>query len=288
MDRKKTRSVISLNLSDKELRVIPQKNNFENGIAKIFSEEPSHLGYKEDVDNLINDIGLKEEDFLYLTISSLEKIVRNKNDTRIITSYLFSMPNLIKLLKGNNESNKTEQDILKDLLNLSRSITYEKYEKNHIIMRLGDIGTTAFIILRGNADVLLKNFKIMGITKYDYLFYLANLIRYNEYGLLNEVINVNYNVFPVEFEDNNNNDIIIENKFKTKTKQRNNTFQNLEELQTNNNDKRDNLYIFKKINTEQGNTKRDSQNQTKIGACFIQIYLISFNISINIIFCYNI
>ena len=264
MNRKKTRSVISLNLSDKELRVIPQKNNFENGIAKIFSKEPSHLGYKEDVDNLINDIGLKEEDFLYLTISSLEKIVRNKNDTRIITSYLFSMPNLIKLLKGNNESNKTEQDILKDLLNLSRSITYEKYEKNHIIMRLGDIGTTAFIILRGNADVLLKNFKIMGITKYDYLFYLANLIRYNEYGLLNEVINVNYNVFPVEFEDNNNNDIIIENKFKTKTKQRNNTFQNLQELQTNNNDKRDNLYIFKKINTEQGNTKRDSQNQTKI------------------------
>ena len=70
------------------------------------------------------------------------------------------MPNLIKLLKGNNESNKTEQDILKDLLNLSRSITYEKYEKNHIIMRLGDIGTTAFIILRGK-NVALPNLFIL-------------------------------------------------------------------------------------------------------------------------------
>jgi len=260
MFRQKTRSVISLNLSDKELRVIPQKNIFETGIAKIFSKEPSHLGYKEDVDNLINDIGLKEEDFLYLAISSLEKIVRNKNDTRIITSYLFSMQNLIKLLKGNNESNKTEQDILKDLLNLSRSITYEKYQKNHIIFRLGDIGTTAYIILRGNVDVLIKNFKIMGITKFDYLFYLANLIRYNEYGLLNEVINVNFNVFPVELEESND---IFENKFKIKTKQRNNTFQNLEEFQSNSNNLKDNLNIFKKINTDQGNPKRTSQNQSK-------------------------
>ena len=268
MNKNKVWSVLSLNNSNKEIRVIPQKNNFEHGISKIFSKPPSHLGYKEDIENLINDISLKEEDFLNLTILSLSKIVRNKNDSRIIASYLFSMPNLIKLLKGNENNNKTEQDILKDLLNLSKSITYEKCEKDHILMKLGDIGTTAYILLKGNADVLLKNFRIMSITKYDYLFYLANLIRYNEYGLLNDVINENFSVFPVELEEEKEINEKIEDNFHSKNKIKNLTFQNLNEQSSNNDinyiyNDNDSLNLFNKINTDQGCIRRNPPNKSK-------------------------
>ena len=258
MKDKRTRSVISENNSTKEIRVIPHKSIFEREITKIFSKGPSHLGYKGDINNLISDIGLNEEDFLYLTILSLGKIVRNKNDTRIITSYLYSMNNLINFLKESNDKNKTDQEILKDLLNLSKTITYEKYDKNHIITRFGEIGTTAYVILRGNIDVLIKNFKVMSITKYDYLYYLANLIRYGEYGLLNEVINENFNVYPLELEDKNEKN---ENKPILVDKRRNNTAKNIEESPVNNT--KDNLNLFQKINTEEGLLKRHSQNKTK-------------------------
>ena len=261
MFKKKIRSVISLNNSSKEIRVIPQKNNFENGISKIFSKEPSHSGYKGDIENLINDIGFKEEDFLNLTIVSLSKIVRNKNDSRIIASYLFSMPNLIKLLKGNDNNNKTEQDILKDLLNLSKSITYEKFERDHILMRLGDIGSTAYILLNGNADVLIKNFRIMSITKYDYLYYLANLIKYSEYGLLNDAINENFSVYPVELEEDKENIVKIDDTFHSRSNVRNLTYQNL--FEKSNKNVRDSLNLFNKTNTEQGSLKKNSINKNK-------------------------
>ena len=252
MKNRRTRSAIYAINQEKEIKVIPQKKTFEKGLEKIFSKEPSHLGYKGDIENLINDIGIKEEDFLYLTILSLSKIVRNNNDTRTISSYLYTMPNLIKFFKGNNDSNKTEQEILKDLINLSKSILYEKYDKNHILMRFGEIGLTAYVLLKGNADVLIKNFKIMSINKYDYLFYLANLIRYNEYGLLNDVINENFNIFPIEFDDDNEyND--------NKHKPRIHTFQNIE----NNNNIQDNQNSLNKINTEQRFLKRNTQNKAK-------------------------
>ena len=41
----------------------------------------------------------------------------------------------------------------------------------------------------------------MNVTKNDYLFYLANLLKYSEYGLLNEAINENFSTFPLEIYD---------------------------------------------------------------------------------------
>ena len=260
MKRKRIRSIFTINLSDKEKKIIPRRNSFEKGLAKIFSKEQTQLSYKEELENLINDLEFSDDNFLYLTILSLAKIIRNDDDSRIIASYLFSMPNFFKFLKGNG-NDKTEQEIFKDLIILSKSITYEKYEKNHIIMRLGEIGTTAYIILKGNTDVLLKNFKIMGVTKYDYLYYLANLIKYNEYGLLNEVINENFKLFPIEIEDDyqNNDDI-----FNINEKTRYYTIENLEKIPTNKNTKENNFIFSNKTNTEQGILQLNSQRNQNI------------------------
>ena len=184
-------------------KITAQKESYEKGLSDIFSSPPSHLGYSYNIESLINELELKNDQLLNYTISSMSKIVRNKNETRIIASYLYLMPNFIKLLKG-QEINKKEEDILKELLNLSQSMSYEKYQQESILMRFGDKGSTAYVILDGKVDVLIKTFKNMYITKNDYLFYLANLLKYSEYGLLNEVINENFLVFPIEIYDSSN------------------------------------------------------------------------------------
>ena len=181
-------------------RINAQRESYESGLSKIFSSPPSHLGYQNDIESLINEIGLKSEELLYFTISSLSRIARNKNEINIIASYLYLMPNIIKLLKG-TDLDKKEQDILKDLLNLSQSMAYEKYQSNSILMKFGDKGSTAYVNLDGQVDVLTKSFKYMNVTKNDYLFYLANLLKYSEYGLLNEAINENFSTFPLEIYD---------------------------------------------------------------------------------------
>lgn len=269
MDKKKPRSVLPYNNRNSSIfspskgnqKLYPQKVLLEQGLSKLFSKEPSHLGYRGDIENLLNDLGITDDEFLLITISCLGKIVRNKKDTNIIASYLCSMPNLIKLIKGRN-IDKTEHEIMKKLLNLSHSITYQKYSANHILMRLGEIGTTAYIILKGSADVLIKNFKVMNINKFGYLFYLATLIRYGEYGLLNEVINTNYNAFPVEVDftenNNNNDDNDINNSLKIiKNKIEN----NFSETNVNNSmNNINNIKFEKRNNTEQG---LNENSQTK-------------------------
>jgi hypothetical protein len=177
-----------------------QRELYENGLTKIFSSPPSHLGYKSDIEALLNEIGLKNDELLYFTILSLSKIARNKDEIDIIASYLYLMPDFIKLLIG-KDVDKKEQDILKDLLNLSQSMAYEKYSSNSILMKFGEKGTTAYVILDGQVDVLIKSSKCMTVTKNDYLFYLATLLKYSEYGLLNEVINENFEVIPLEIYD---------------------------------------------------------------------------------------
>ena len=249
-----------MNNSAKDLKEISKKDLFIIGLKKIFSKEPSTLSYKGDIENLINEIEFREEDFLYLTSSSLLKLDRNKDDVRIIASYLFSMPNLIKLLKGNNIEKK-EQDIMKDLFYLSKCIIHQKFEENNIITRYGEIGTTAYIILKGNANVLLKNFKIMNITKYDYLYYLANLIRYNEYGLLNEAINENFYTFPIDIEESFKNDDI----FKLKENSKNVTIQNKEETSSNKNSMENITLFFNKLDTDQVTLRSSEQkNENKM------------------------
>ena len=192
-----------LKQSNNQSKSNSQKESYEIGLSKIFSSPPSHLGYTYDIESLINELELKNDQLLSYVISSLSKIVRNKNEIKIIASYLYLMPNFIKLLKG-QDIDKKEQDILKDLLTLSQSISYEKHQKDTILMRFGDKGSTAYIILDGKVDVFIKSFKIMNITKNDYLLYLATLLKYSEYGLLNEAINENFKVFPMEIYDSTN------------------------------------------------------------------------------------
>ena len=110
------------------------------------------------------------------------------------------MEEFIKILNG-KESNKKETEILNELLNLSTFLYYLQKQKNVVLMRFGEKGNKAYINLNGVVDVLIKISKLMKVNEKEYLYYLACLIKYNEFALINLVINENFFNFPLLIYD---------------------------------------------------------------------------------------
>ena len=93
MEKSQRKSVIKRKISlikagKRQSKIITQREAYENGLNRIFSQPPSHLGYRNDIEALLNELGIKMDELLYLTISSLSKISRNKNEIKIIASYI--------------------------------------------------------------------------------------------------------------------------------------------------------------------------------------------------------
>ena len=177
---------------------IKRKNAFYNDkealinyLNKIFSNPPSSHGYKHEIENCLNELYIDEEGYFDIIIDSLSKETRNKDDLNLIASYLFFMQEFIKLLKD-KESTKKETELLDELLNLSSSIYYLKIPKNIVLMRYGEKGSKAYINLNGEVDILIKIAKSVIANERDYLHYLASLVKYNEFTLINLVINENF------------------------------------------------------------------------------------------------
>ena len=186
---------------------ITKKNEFEdereeliNFLNKLFSNPPSSYGYKHDIEVYLNDVYINNQIYFNFIIDSLTKETRNKEDLNLITSYLFFMQEFIRLLNG-KEPIKKETQILNELLNLSTSIFYLKIPKNVVLMRYGEKGSKAYINLNGEVDILIKISKSMKVNERDYLYYLACLIKYNEFALINLVINENFFNFPLLIYD---------------------------------------------------------------------------------------
>ena len=176
------------------------KESLLNHLNKIFSNPPSAHGYKHDIEALLTELNIEENIYFDIIIQCLSKETRDREELNLITSYLFFMQEFIKLLKD-KESNKKENQLLNELLNLSASIYYLQMPKNVVLMRFGEKGSKAYINLNGVVDVLIKISKCIKASEKDYLYYLARLIKYNEYALINLVINENFFNFPLLIYD---------------------------------------------------------------------------------------
>ena len=151
---------------------------------------------------------INKEDLFKIVLEFLSKSTKKENEIRIIACYLFSMQGLTNLLLKTIDSNNKEQNLLNDLLALSNTLVYEKFPKNYVLIRFGEKGSKAYINLSGQVVVLIKKEYKLLLTEEEYLYYLANLINYNEYELANLVINENYKSLPIEIIDD-----IIEQDF---------------------------------------------------------------------------
>ena len=195
-----------------KLKPIPQpekqniKQIYNEKLEKLFSHPPSTFGYKSDIESIMNELALTKEQLFRMVINSLSRTSRTNPEIRIIASYLFLMQDFLKLLKAKNPEQR-ENVLLKDLLTLAENVDYEKSSKDTVLMRYGEKGNNAFIILDGNVDVLIESYFYKNLGDKTYLYYLANLIKYQEYGLVNNIINENFKKYPIELID----DITIKN-----------------------------------------------------------------------------
>ena len=187
-------------ITNKKNVFFDDKEALIKSLNKIFSNPPSSHGYKHDIEVCLNELYIDEEAYFEIITDCLSKETRNKDELNLITSYLFFMQEFIKLLKG-KESSKKENQLLNELLNLSASIYYLKMPKDVVLMKYGEKGSRAYINLNGAVDILIKATKSIKANEKEYLYYLARLIKYNEFALINLVINENFFNFPLLIYD---------------------------------------------------------------------------------------
>ena len=195
-------NILKNNISQKE------KEDLLNSLNVLFADNPSTFGYKYDIEMILKEIGIKDNEFFAFVLESFSKTERDNEDLLLISSYLFFMQEFIKLLKA-KESYKKELKLLDYLLNLSSSINYAQIQKNEILMKYGDKGDKAYINLNGEVDVIIPSKKLFNVCENDYLLYLASLIKYKEYHIINCVLNENFLNYPlIIYDDFNANDEI--------------------------------------------------------------------------------
>ena len=182
------------------------KKELDEKLTKLFSAQPSLVGYRQDIDSLLNDLHLSKENLFKIVLEFLSKSIRKESEVRIIVSYLFSMQGLTNLLLKtiSPETNDRDKNLLNNLFALSRTLAYEKFPKDYILIHFGEKGSKAYINLSGEVAVLIKKQYKIKLSEDEYLYYLANLIKNNEYELANIVMNENYKTLPIEIIDDIN------------------------------------------------------------------------------------
>ena len=176
------------------------KSIYNERLEKLFSHAPSNFGYKSDIEGIMEELAITKEQLFHMVINSLGRSTRTKPEIRVIASYLFLMQDFLKLIKAKSPEQK-ENLLLKDLLTLAENVEYEKAQANTILMRFGEKGNNAFIILDGKVDVLIESHFHKNIGEKTYLYYIANLIKHHEFGLVNSIVNENFKKFPMEIID---------------------------------------------------------------------------------------
>lgn len=164
------------------------------------------VGYRQDIDSLLNDLHLSKENLFKIVLEFLSKSIRKESEVRIIVSYLFSMQGLTNLLLKtiNPDIRSKDKNLLNNLFALSRTLAYEKFPKDYILIHFGEKGSKAYINLSGEVAVLIKKQYKIKLSEDEYLNYLANLIKNNEYELANIVMNENFKTMPIEIIDDIN------------------------------------------------------------------------------------
>ena len=170
-----------------------QKEKLITSISYILSTPSTANAYYDNIISLLNEMNISLPSYLKMCIALLSRHSKHINDLQLISGYLVLMKNFSKIFAEFDESQLSKQ-----ILTISKHLGYEKIEQNTVLMRLGDKGIKAYIMLSGNVDVIIKTAKKVTISEKKYLYYIATIIRYKEYGLLNAVINDNYVTYPIE------------------------------------------------------------------------------------------
>ena len=138
------------------------------------------------------------DDFYSLCKKSLSTPPDKKTnrDILLICALLTYLKDFIAMLSQQSSNNYVEV-----LRTIATHLEYEIWPKNRMIMRNGEKGNKFYIILSGTVDVIIPKKTQCNISKKEYLTYLALLISYKEFDLLNRALNENFEIFPIDIVD---------------------------------------------------------------------------------------
>ena len=181
------------------------RDKFIEKLESLFSKPSSNfINYIEELEYILLDFNLTKEQLFKFTLEGLVKLLRSSGEVTIIATYLFFMKGLTNLFSKTIEQENNQKILYEKLRIVAELLEYERYPKNRVLLKYGDIGTKAYINLYGSLAVLVKSPILITLTRKEYLYYLANLICYKEFELLNVTINENFLKFPIEILDDIN------------------------------------------------------------------------------------
>lgn len=178
-----------------------QREKILTSLNLILSLPGDPTYYYDSINSLLSEMNVSIETFFKMCMGFLSRHSKDKNDLKLISAYLFLMKNFTKIFAEIEDSQLTNQ-----VLTISKHLGYERMDKNKVLMRFGEKGIKAYIMLSGNIDILIKTTKKMKVSEKNYILYIGTLVRYKEYGLLNLVINENYQKYPLEIDDDINDE----------------------------------------------------------------------------------
>ena len=232
---------------------------FSQDIKNIL-KSPSPLGIEKDILSLLQKYSVSIEQYFSLIQQILsKKSSRSIEENYLISGYLILMKDFTNLMSKN--SSETKQD----LTLISNKLGYEKWNENMILMRMGEKGKKAYIMLNGNIDILIKTVNVFELNEYEYLYYLTNLIRFKEFGLLNFVVNDNFTVYPLVIVDDLEE--MKKKSFKGKNEMEKNILDEIDEKEDdhnnneNNNENNENNNENNNNNNNENNENNNNNNE---------------------------
>ena len=166
---------------------ISKTSVIEPKITQIISELSKYP------DNLARHKQLFTDNSIFeVIVYILSKPNRNENDITIISLYLRTLTEFIKIL---NTNNSIDTNVL--LTNISLQLKCEKSLKDTILFKCGDKGNKYYIILKGTVSVMIPKEIQICLNLIDYIKYLIRLLLIKDKELLNRTLTANKNIYYI-------------------------------------------------------------------------------------------
>ena len=116
---------------------------------------------------------------------------KNSKEILFIQHYLTTFSDLVEAIY--EKKLMTEPNHL--LWQIAKFLKYETYEKNDLLFRFGDEGDKFYMIFTGNVAVIIPKERKVKMTISEYIKYLKKLMILKEFGLIEKIIDKNFDIF---------------------------------------------------------------------------------------------
>ena len=116
---------------------------------------------------------------------------KNSKEILFIQHYLTTFSDLVEAIY--EKKLMTEPNHL--LWQIAKFLKYETYEKYDLLFRFGDEGDKFYMIFTGNVAVIIPKERKVKMTISEYIKYLKKLMILKEFGLIEKIIDKNFDIF---------------------------------------------------------------------------------------------